>query len=368
MSKKRRMFDVDLPDDLNASEAFDMGETVATKAATSRRGPMATAISENAESLKEREEIEAQIRSENDALAHEHVRLKKLGLIVDLVPIEDVATDKLVRDRITTKDHELAELKSSIAEIGLSNPIRVEQRTDGKYELVQGMRRLTAFRELLAETKDAKTYGRIPAGIIANGDTIDDLYRKMVDENLVRKDISFAEMALLASSYAADPATKESDPDKAVAILFKAASYQKRSYIRAFIKLMGHLEETLNFPQEIPRALGLSLLSRIEDVSGIPAAIRKELRDSDSRSVGDELDVLRKFASGGQGAETLHTGKSSKAKLPRSAKTTFQIVRPEGAAKCTASSGRLEIKLARDFSALDRRKLEMAVARLLDEI
>ena len=42
---------------------------------------------------------------------------------------------------------ELEELKDSIRNIGLSNPIRVEQ-SGGRYELVQGMRRLTAFREL----------------------------------------------------------------------------------------------------------------------------------------------------------------------------------------------------------------------------
>ena len=84
MSKKRRMFDVDLPDDL---ETFPAGKVEPPAPATgNRRGPMATAISETAESLNERQEIEAKIRAENDALAHEHVRLKKLGLIVDLSP------------------------------------------------------------------------------------------------------------------------------------------------------------------------------------------------------------------------------------------------------------------------------------------
>lgn len=64
----------------------------------------------------------------------------------------------------------------------------------------------------------------------------------MVDENMVRKDISFAEMAQLALHYAMDPLTEEHDPEKCGVILFKSAGYQKRSYIRNFIPLVEALE------------------------------------------------------------------------------------------------------------------------------
>lgn len=50
------------------------------------------------------------------------------------------------------------------------------------------------------------------------------------------------------------------------------------------------------------------------------------------------------------------------------AKTTFQLQRPQGSAKCTAANGRLEIRLPRDFSTVDRRKLEAALAAMLDQI
>ena len=50
------------------------------------------------------------------------------------------------------------------------------------------------------------------------------------------------------------------------------------------------------------------------------------------------------------------------------AKTTFQLTSRLGVAKCMAANGRLEIKLPRDFSSLDRRKLQAAVARMLDEL
>lgn len=353
MSKKRRMFDIDMPQDEAAP--------LETKSAS--RSPMAAAISENAEALKARRTAEDAIRAENDALAHEHVRLKKLGLIVDLIPLDDVVAEKLARDRRAGDDMELAELKASIQAIGLSNPIRVEAREDGKFELVQGMRRLTAYRELLAETGE-DVFKTIPAGIVAQGEALQAMYRRMVDENLVRKDISFAEMADLARRYAADPATQCVDVDKAVAELFQSAGYQKRSYIRAFVGLMERLDKVLAYPQAIPRNLGLNLRKRIQADPAIIVALSRELAGWDNRSIEDELGILRKYASGEGGSQSA----APASEAPRKAKTTFQVKSDAGVAKCTASQGRLEVKLNRDFSAIERARLELAVAALLERL
>jgi len=160
------------------------------------------------------------------------------------VIVVDVVAEKLLRDRKPGPDPELEDLKNSIRDIGLSNPIRVEPREDGRFELVQGMRRLTAYRELLQETGDAQ-FRTIPAGIVPAGDPLETSYRRMVDENMIRKDISFAEMGLLARAYAEDPNNECKDIDKAVAVLFKSASYTKRSYIRAFAALMMQLGKVL---------------------------------------------------------------------------------------------------------------------------
>lgn len=360
--KKRRTFDIDLPE---ADEP-----TTEAEAPAPRRSPMATAISENAESLRDRRAVEAQIRAENDALAAEHVRMKRLGLIVDLVDLDAVETWKLVRDRAKGDDMELAELVASIRDLGLSNPIRVEARADGKYELVQGFRRLAAYRQLLAETGDAESWGRIPAGILPRGEDLEALYRRMVDENLVRKDISFAEMAMLALNYARDPQTAENDADRAVAELFKSAGYQKRSYIRQFIRVMDRLGDDLRFAPHIPRSLGLQLAAAIDERPDLVPQIRGVLRGWDNRSVSDEIDVLRK-ALGAEAEDEAAPGKGGATvplKPATKAKTTFQVPTPLGTAKCTAANGRLEIRLDRDFSAFDRRKLEAALARLLAEI
>lgn len=374
--KKRRVFDLDMPDeDVGApavTETFPAGKVApeTKSAAGPRRGPMATAVQENAQALKARAESEAAIRAENDALAGELVRLQGLGLIVDLVPIDAIDTTKLVRDRIRADDLELAELKASIRDIGLSNPIRVEPVAGGRYELVQGLRRLSAYRELLVETRDPR-YAHIPAGLMTDADGLEQLYRRMVDENLVRKDVSFIEMATLARDYARDPQTACDDPDKAVAILFKSAGYQKRSYIRAFITIVDRLGEVLQFPQEVPRNLGLDLRRRLEIEPEIAGAIRDELKDWDNRSVEDELGVLRRWAGAGEGDETFPAGKKPAAPPrtgTRRAKMTFDVPRAEGPAKCTAANGRLEIRLAVDFSTVDRRRLEEAVRRMLDQI
>lgn len=363
--KKRRIFDVDLPDE----DGIPAGKVEAPSPAA-RRSPMAAAISENAESLRDRRAVEDQIRAENDALAAEHVRMKRLGLIVDLVDLDAVDTWKLVRDRAQGDDLELAELVSSIRDLGLSNPIRVEMRDDGRFELVQGFRRLAAFKQLLAETGDAERWGKIPAGILPRGEDLEGLYRRMVDENLVRKDISFSEMAMLALNYARDPQTAEGDPDRAVAELFKSAGYQKRSYIRQFIRLMERLGDDLRFAPHIPRALGLKLATALEERPELAAHIRAVLSDWDNRSVADELDVLRKAVGAEQDEVPVAAKPAGQGgeKPPSKAKTTFQVTSALGAAKCTASNGRLEIKLDRDFSALDRRKLEAALVRLLGDL
>jgi ParB family transcriptional regulator, chromosome partitioning protein len=366
MTKKRRMFDIDLPDD-STPETFPAGKV---SDPPGRRGPMAAAITETADATRERQEIEAQIRAENDALAHEYVRLKRLGLVVDLVPLDLIRIEKLVRDRKPGPDAELAELKASVAELGLSNPIRLEARADGRFELIQGYRRLSAYRELLADTGDHDRYGTIPAAVMPSGEDLEALYRRMVDENLVRKDISFAEMAMLALDYARDPGTAVNDPEKAVAVLFKSAGYQKRSYIRTFMAVVDRLGDALLYPQDIPRSIGLALARRLEEVEGLVPQIKAELAQWEGRTVVEELAVLRRF--GGEMDETA-TPESRPAPAPRpaapaKAKTSFQFDRQDARGKCIAAVGKLEIQLDRDFTTIDRRKLEQAVRLMLDRL
>ncbi|MDF1727750.1 MAG: ParB N-terminal domain-containing protein [Sulfitobacter sp.] len=351
MSKKKRVFDID----------FDEVETPPTPAPQSeaRRGPMAAAITENAEALSVRAQAEAAIRAENDALAHEHVRLKKAGLITDLIPLEQIKTGKLTRDRAEGRDPEIDDLKRSIHEIGLSNPIRVEPVGEG-FELIQGFRRFTAYRELFEETGEER-FARIPAGINARGEDILRLYRRMVDENLVRRGVSFGEMAQLAMNYRIQDPNIESY-DQAVEMLYASASRQKRSYIKHFVRLLSETGGTLRHVAAVPRALGLSVVKKLEEIPQSKALLR-EVLEGEARSEEEEIAALRRYL---EGAGSLRRrGPAVSPAAARKAKTTFRLARPEGEAKCTVSDGRLELRLARDFSGVERKRLESAVAAFL---
>ena len=362
MTRKRRMFDIEMPDETVAAQEL---------ATTShRRGPMASAIVENAEALKARKTAAEAIREENDALAHEFVALRKAGHVVQAVPLDEVHTYMLVRDRMPGEDEELDELVTSIRELGMSNPIRVLPRPDGTgYELVQGYRRLCAYRRLLEETEE-EAWAFIPALIMPGEADIAGLYRRMVDENVIRKDLSFAEMAHAAQNYAADPGTDVDDLSEAVAALFQSAPYSKRSYIRSFAYLLDMIGGALNYPTEIPRALGVALAREVKERPEIVGRIKEELSGWENRSIKDELDMLRRYSLTDEVDEAIPDAapkqKAGKAGQGSRTKTTFHISSSAGQVKCTAAVGRLEIKVDRDFSSIDRARLERAIASLVD--
>lgn len=363
MTKKRRMFDIGLP---AKQDDHPLQPDLETKSMDGlRRGPMATAIGENADALRRRAMIEADTRAENDALAHEFVRLKKLGLMVDRIPLELVNAVQLTRDRMRAVDLDLADLKASIRAVGLSNPIRVVANARGGYELVQGLRRLSAYRELYAETGD-EAFATIPAGLMAAGETLDILYRRMVDENLIRKDVSFAEMASLARAYADDGVEGCADLDAAVNHLYASASPQKRSYVRRFAFLMRALDKILEYPQAVPRALGLQVADRIEGQPGAISVLVGALRAAGPRDAETELAILRRFVA--RQAAPLAPKVRGAPKGGRRGRISLAVpVGPSGV-RATATAGKVELRADMDFSTLDRDRLEAAIEAFFEAL
>jgi ParB family chromosome partitioning protein len=378
MSRNRRMFDIEMPDEDPPRKPAERGGPRISTLGDERRGPMASAVRETARALRDRAETEQAIRAENDALAHEFAAARREGLVLQRVPLDRVGTTKLTRDRrLSPEDLDLAELKESIRELGLSNPIQVELAEDG-FQLVQGFRRLSAFRALRAETGEDR-FGAIPAVVLQPGETLQALYRRMVDENLVRKDISFAEMAALAQAYADDPDTEADDIDAAVSALYRSARPNKRSYIRAFAQMLVVLGKHLEHPEAIPRNLGLDVRKRMEADPDSMADLQRSLVTGRRHSVAEEMAILRRYAgevAGNAegdtkvtGDETCPTGKSAPSGgPPRKPRTTLQIASGQGPVRCTASQGRLELRHGIDFTALDRQRLEQAVQTFLDTL
>ena len=369
MSRKRRMFDIEMP----GEDGSTQGPRVRALGRDSedprpRRGPMASAIAENAGAVTARAEAEAAIRAENDALAYELVALREAGLVMERLPLDSVVSEALVRDRAQGPDPELPELVASIRDTGLSNPIRVEEREDGRFELVQGCRRLAAYRVLLEETGDER-WARIPAGVLPRGDDLAASYRRMVDENLIRRNLSFAEMAEVARRFAADPNTEVDDSGAAVGVLFASAGYQKRSYIRAFAQLLDALGDRLAHAEAIPRGLGLALRSRIGATPQALESLRAELSRAPDRTAEEEVAILRRAVE----ADARQPSPRPKPSAPtgqggRRPRTTFGVTRAGVSIRCTAGEGRLELRADLDFSTLDRRRLEAAVARLIEDL
>ena len=359
-TKKRSLFAIDVSDEQLAAKTE---RKPATKA---RNAPMAAAVKENFAALNERDRLDQQIRRENDELAHEFVRLRELGLITELVPIDAITNLDMPRDRAVGEDAELAELKLSIRDIGLSNPIRVHRSGQGAYKLVQGARRLNAFRALYDESTTAEErdrWAKIPAAYFSSSDDLATSYRQMVDENLIRKEISFGEMAQLAMRYAADPATPENDLDTAVATLFKSTSYSKRSNIRAFGHLLEMLGASLKYPQAIARNLGLEVRKKLTKQ---PALIEPLIGDIKGANTMDaEQAILQNFVSN---QSPKSTGKQSVNDTAKEFTWTFKLGKSEGQLKGHRGRQGLVIKGA-PIAAMDPGRLSQALdafARALD--
>ncbi len=121
----------------------------------------------------------------------------------------------------------------------------------------------------------------------------------MVNKNLVRKDVSFAEMALLARAYMEDPETG----------------------------CMDRLDKYLEHPEAISRNLGIALRQRMGEIEGFSGALQKALKAiGPGQPEEAELAILRRFSAGDIGVDD--------ASSPRGAKSA-----PKGEARCKAGQG-----------------------------
>ena len=80
--------------------------------------------------------------------------------------------------------------------------------------------------------------------------------------------------------------------------LFHSDNYSKRTYIRAFARLLDLLGSFLIYPEAISRNLGLALSKRIEEDASVVREIRARLSKLDDRTAADEIGVLRAVLDG----------------------------------------------------------------------
>lgn len=245
------------------------GEVLETKSAFApglTRGPISQ-VSGDAAVTAALEELAGEMRQARDS-----------GRLIQMVPLDQIEDDYLVRDRVVSDDQQMQALVQSIATRGQQQPVELVQLGDARFGLISGWRRLTALRQLLGETGDTARFGHVQA-MLRRPETAGDAYLSMVEENEIRVGLSYYERARIAAKavelgvYAEEKA--------ALLALFSTASRAKRSKIRSFLPIYHHLDEALSFGGAIPERLGLRLSKALtNDASCAARLIDALVRDA----------------------------------------------------------------------------------------
>ncbi len=334
-------------------------ETDSPARRTRAPGPMGAAVRDAAENLQETTEAKVEQRRRNAEDAKRFRSAQDDGLLLIRLPVGNVCTDDLPRDRIALEavanSEEMDELKASIRERGQKEPIEVYVGADGRYQLKKGWRRLTALTQLLTETGKPE-FETVIARVEAGQDDRVLRYVDMVEENVVREDLTFAEMAQVAITAALDPGVDETDPTELVLRLYGALHKTKRSYIRSFVFLLTALGDDLKWPKTVARNLGVDVARAItsEEQTG---PLREALRQAASPEA--QADVLKEF---------LVRKEEPKAepaqKIAPKQKFEFFV----GKTKVTARDGELRIVSGKDFTLTPKSVLEDAIRAFEDAL
>ncbi|MFN7224048.1 MAG: ParB/RepB/Spo0J family partition protein [Paracoccaceae bacterium] len=234
-------------------------------------------------------------------LADEVTRAREDGRLVQALPLAAVEEGWISRDRIGVDAEELASLVESLRAYGQRSPIEVvalpangADPAEPHFGLISGWRRLTALRQLHAETGDAR-FGTVLA-LQRRPEGAGDAYVAMVEENEIRLGLSYYERARIAAL--AVEAGVFATPKAALQRLYASASRAKRSKIGSFLTLHASLDGALRFPAAIPERLGLALAARIDADPDFAPRLRARLQAAQTDSVQAEQTLLQRALKG----------------------------------------------------------------------
>jgi ParB family chromosome partitioning protein len=253
---------------------------------------MGAIIRQTAESSRRRFDEAPEIERKKLLFAARMADLEARKLDLRLVDVDLIRIDAYKRDRLRLSEDGLGELKTSIRDAGLETPIRLIERADGALLLNQGLRRLMVFRELYEETSDP-AFKMIPA-LISVEESREATYRRMIDENMVREQVSFGELAVLALAYSEEEGC---DIEDAIRGLFASAHKMKRSYIRAAVKTLAAFGDQIRHPERLTRRTFSSVAQKI-DGEGFVDRVRQELERKPDRTADEEEQLLSRIAKG----------------------------------------------------------------------
>lgn len=314
-------------------------------------GPMGAAVRDAAANLQETTEAKVEQRRQNAADAKAYRAAQDDGLVLTKVALSEIAATDLPRDRLELEavaaSSEMEELKSSIRERGQKEPVELYRDADGQLQLKKGWRRFTALSQLYAESGD-ESFATIIARIDELAEDRLARYIDMVEENVVREDLTFAEMAQVAILAAEDKGTEDMEPDAMVLRLYGSLHKMKRSYIRSFVFLLGALGDDLKWPKAVSRNLGVDVARNLKSLGGAEK-LRVQLLACGSPD--EQSEVLRNFAH-----QKVGSGPAKKPAEPKEKREFFV-----GDMKVTARKGECRIVAADDFAGMSKAELERAV-------
>jgi ParB family transcriptional regulator, chromosome partitioning protein len=336
-------------------------ETLDTKGMTRRRdrsvGPMGAAVREAADSLQETTEAKVEQRRQNAHDAKAYREAAGEGRVLTSIELSKVSTDDLPRDRLELEavamSVEMDELKTSIRARGQKEPVEVYLGEDGRFQLKKGWRRFTALTQLFEETGEPE-FGVIIARIDQSEEDRITRYIDMVEENVVREDLTFAEMAQVVIAASLDDQVDGGDAEALVGRLYASLHKMKRSYIRSFVFLLNSLDGSLKWPKDVSRNLGVDVVRVLKTGQGDVVALRDRLARGQSRE--DQAAALSDFVLIGKSVQSTGTEK----KEPKE-KFEFHV----GDMKVTARNGECRIVSNDDFASIPKEQLEQAIRAFL---
>lgn len=315
-------------------------------------GPMGAAVREAAESLQETTEAKVEQRRRNAEDAKSFRAAQQEGRVLISVPLGEISTTDLPRDRLALEEvaasDEMEELKASIRERGQKEPIELYRDVSGALQLKKGWRRFTALSQLFAETNDAE-FATITARVEQGDSGRINRYVDMVEENVVRENLTFAEMAQVAITAANDDEVDGHDAEEMVPRLYSALHKTKRSYVRAFVFLLQVLGDDLKWPKAVARNLGVDVSRALRNGQG---AVELKSALANCADPQEQAVVLGGFLSNMQAAKG-----APKPRPKPLEKFEFRI----GETKVTARKGECRIVSDRDFANIPRGHLERAI-------
>ncbi|MBP0484490.1 hypothetical protein [Sagittula salina] len=222
-------------------------------------------------------------------------RAREGGRMVIAVPLEEVQTDYLVRDRVGVPTEEQGALMDSIARRGQQTPVElVDLGEDAhpRYGLISGWRRVMALKELHRERgeADADRFAEV-LGLLRRPAEQAQSYLAMIEENEIRVGLSYFERARIALKAVEQGAFE--DEGAALSALYESASKAKRSKIRSFMALVRDLDGILRFPATIGERLGLQLAQALEAEAELPDRLRAAIEAGEPNDPEAEQSLIR---------------------------------------------------------------------------